>query len=204
MRRAALLALLALGACGSDAGGAGGSPRGGGGQAGAAGATGGQDAGGGGMMSGGTSGARDAGAAGAPGPDGPPATAELGQGPSPFQPLAPGQRMPIIPGSQGLPMLVFAVKASGIEPGDADHPTLRDPLLVTACVNIDTGMEVGSGRKQQGMRANPDGTFEFSDGWTPFLAAEAQWRGKRLRCTGTIIDANNRRATDVKEVTAGP
>ncbi len=149
-------------------------------------------------------GARDAGAAGAPGPDGPPATAELGQGPSPFQPLAPGQRMPIIPGSQGLPMLVFAVKARGIEPGDADHPTLRDPLLVTACVNIETGMEVGSGRKQQGMRANPDGTFEFSDGWTPFLAVETQWRGKRLRCTGTIIDANNRRATDIKEVTAGP
>ena len=62
-----------------------------------------------------------------PGPDGPPATVELGQGPSPWQPLTDGQRMPIIPGSQGLPMLVFAFFIRGLK--EFGEPTRKALIL---------------------------------------------------------------------------
>jgi hypothetical protein len=204
LRLEALALTVALAACGSAgelggqgaAGGGGSAPRPDGG---VAGTTGGQA---------GTGGTSSGGAAGAPpvdaGPvsDGPPLYVEMGFGPSPFRPLADGDAVPVVPGNQGLPMVVFAIRASGFEFGDYTMPTLRDPVLITACVNVMTGLEVGSGRMQQGMHPRDDGMFEFSDGWTPFFSQETAFRGQRLRCTATLIDANNRRKSDVREIIA--
>lgn len=138
---------------------------------------------------------------GPPAPDAGPVSIDMGQGPLPWRPIADGDAMPVMPGNQGLPMLVFAIRAVGpFEPGDVARPTFRDPLLITTCVNVETGREVGSDRMQQPLHPQDDGTYAFADGWTPFLVAESEWMNQRVRCTAKLTDGNGRSAMDVCEV----
>ncbi len=216
------LVVLSLAACGSDGGGTGGAAgsaggagvggaggqggRGGAGGAGAAGTGGvggtggiGGSGGGGSGGSGGSGGTGGVGGSGGSGGTG--ATVELGAGADAFQPVADGAPLPAMIGPQGSPMIIFALRARGVLPGDPMAPADSDPEGSVVCTDA-AGTVMAQGQVKRGMTpGDQSDVFVMPNVWTPIYTG-APSGSLTLHCTATITDSAGHSATDVRSVTA--
>ncbi len=186
----------------TDAGGTGGL-----GHQGSAGAAGLAGAGGGGSGMGGNGAMGDAGhggigaAGGVGGTMGGAPSLDLGLGGGGFHRLPDGATVATVIGPQGSPMMVLAVRASGIRPGDVAMPSMGDPLVRVVCRSATDEIKA-QGQNQRGFSPSPEpGFYELDEIWTPLFTGSpgGAWS---LRCVATVVDADGRMLSDARTVTA--
>ena len=208
--RPTLVVVLLFAACGSEGTGAAGGGSGTSGASGTGGASGmggagaagqGGRGGAGGAGAGGAAGQGGQGGAGAGGMGGAGVAVELGAGSEVFAPVAEGAHVTAMIGPQGSPMLIFALRARGVLPGDPMTPSESDPEGRVVCTDA-AGQVTAQGQNKRGLAptSQPD-VFVLSNLWTPLYTGAPSGQ-LMLRCTATITDASGHMASDVRTVIA--
>jgi hypothetical protein len=126
---------------------------------------------------------------------------ELGSGGGAFHTVTEGAPVQTVIGPQGSPMMVLAVRAGGIAPGDPENPSERDPSVHVVCKDA-SDQVMAQGDNRRGMTPTDEpGVFELAEIWTPLYTGQQGGR-LLLRCTATLTDSAGVTATDTRSVAA--
>ncbi len=129
----------------------------------------------------------------------------LGTGAEEYTLLLDGSTVSIDLGLQGSHMVVLAIQAGGVDPGDPNALADPDnPRIQFRGFSVDTGEQIAWGDLRRGLTTVDEDTFELAGAYVVFNGGldESEYFDREIRVEVTLVDAEQTTYVDEVIVTA--